>query len=235
MLFAHQAAVAVERGDADQLGDLSLVHEAQSGRPANRKQAVRRPMPFERHEHLRLPAEFRVRLEAGRHLLDSSLALVDAEAQGLLDPAFCGIRQLLATVLLLHDHVGQLSVAQDKILQHGQLAGMPRQDPRLNAPAVVSQDKGVDPVGLGELAAGFRELPDLLGVHLGERQSGRLQGRHNTAFVAGGRLEDQPLDPLEERQKGDEGSDALSRVRKARLLSIRQMADVEGRFGSESV
>lgn len=76
-----------------------------------------------------------------------------------------------------------------------------RQRPRFHAPAVVGQDEGVDPVGLGELAAGFRELPDLLGVHLGDWQPCRQQGRHDKPFIAASRLEDQPPDSLEGGQK----------------------------------
>src|SRR5690606_35798400 len=110
--------------------------------------------------------------------------------------ALDAVAEFLAPVLLLHDHVSQLSVAQDKLLQRSLLIGALRQDARLHAPATVSEDEGVDRVGLGELPAGSGELPDLAGIDLADRQSGRLQGRNDKALVTAGRLQDQPLDPL---------------------------------------
>lgn len=136
-------------------------------------------------------------IEGGELLLEVTLARV-----GELEE--CGKARVFAAVDLIGDERDEVLARADEFGELGLARGRSGIRARLEAAAVVADDRGIEIVGFGKVAAGTRKVADLTGVDGTDGNTGRMQREHQCAFVAAGRLTDD-VDGVEALEFGDEG------------------------------
>jgi len=115
------------------------------------------------------------------------------------DPALCGLAR---TVLLAADHGHQVVAAGDQGREPSAVGVKDRGGRELQRPAHGRQHLGIDPVGLGQPAAGTSELAGLARVHPGVRHTGPGQCLRQRPLVAAGGLEDHQRAARSSRKAG---------------------------------
>ena len=226
----ERAAVAVERGDANQRGDLFAIKGSElrefgeQGSAGDRTNAGR-------------SAQQLLVLFPDRALLDGSVEILVGAMEFLFQPADVSVDALCDglgghrnPVVLGTDHLEDLSAARgegsefqsDRVGQGAQLW--------TNRLGEMSQDSGINAVGLGQFSGGFSEVSDLARIDHDHRQFGTHQSLGDLAFIAAGGFQHDRCG-LNLSQPFDQGLDAELVVSKRFFLACGADRDIELCFG----
>ena len=183
------AAVARERGDADEGGDLPPIEVPELGDIAEQRRGQGGPDAGHTLEQLVLDPPERAR---GDELLQRVVRVRQTLFQPVNVAAEIGAHPAVAGGVALPlgvQHVEQLAATAKQGLQLLGRGIGERPHGRLDAGAEEGEDRGVDRVGLGESAGGLGEIADLARIDDHDRQAGARQGGDHRRFVAPGGLE----------------------------------------------
>jgi hypothetical protein len=145
--------------------------------------------------------------------------LEDEFIGGLLEPALLG-----GTLF------DELSPTADKRIEEALFFGYFGLGSGLDALGELSQDGGVEPIGLGVLAEGLGKIAGLPRVDQGDGQVGILDGQESRSFVPSGGFDHDQTSGLR-LQMGNQFTETLRVVGKLEALSSGQHADIESFFG----
>lgn len=188
-------AVAVERCDADQRGDLLPRAAAQLRQVDDQLPRRLATDPRNTFEQILFLAPRRRLADQPVQVVVDRVQLLLQQRDDLLDAGTHGVAvRLLEAVALGGDHLHQLRASRHVLLQNpgvfvGQIA-----DRRLDHPRETRQHGRVDAVGLGEPAGGPGEVADLAWVDHRDGQRGGEQRRDERALVSAGGFEHDQLD-----------------------------------------
>ena len=225
-----RAAVAIERREAGQSGDLFAIEFSELGQLSEQGMASDWTDTGDTEEQIFV-------LFPDRAMLDASVKVFVGALQFLFQPAKVSVDAFSHSlggrsqpVSLGPDHLDDLSSAsgeRSELQGHRVRQGTQRRAHRFSE---ASQHIGIDTVGLGQLSGGFSEVPDLARVDNDDRQLGTSQSMGHWAF--------QPTCGLQHDQCGLDFSQPFDQILDAGLvvsdrfsLARRTYSDIESRFG----
>jgi len=164
-------AVAVQRGNAHQGGDLAAVQGAEFRQSGDHRRGRDGAHAGEALEDLVLFApQGAFADELAEVPVDGCQALFE-DLDELLDVGTDPLGGADQTVLLRREHLDDLTAPGVEGLELAELDRLEGPDLGSDRFAETGQDAGIDGIGLGELSGGLGEVPDLPGVENHERQT----------------------------------------------------------------
>ena len=217
----------IERGHADQRGDLAAGEVTEFGQLAQQGERGDPPDPRDAAEEIVLrPVEGTRGDGGGEVAVDVGQAFFQpADVRG--DVPLDGPAGEAEAILLGGEHLEQLPPAGEQGVE--ELGGLVRQGPHRGPDALTKQREGerVDGVGLGEASHGLREVADLAWIDDHDRQAELGESGDRGRLEATGRFQDDQ-GGVECPQPGQQLSKPRIVVRDRPGLGIGQTGDVEG-------
>ena len=184
---AEGAAVAVDRGDTDEAGDLAPIEGAELGQLGEERAGRGLADARDRGEQVLGGAPGGAAAHGVVEIgLDLAQLLLQPGQVGVEPPDEPRVAELAAALALAADHLDQLAAAGDQLAERARrrVGHRPWFGPDRFGEA--GDGLGIEPIGLGEPAGGAGEVPDLAGIDHGQRQlCGAERGGHRHLEAAG--------------------------------------------------
>ena len=186
----ESAAVMWEGSDADQSGDLFAAEGTELWEFGHESTAANRPNTGGGAQDFLVVFPGRVFLDEPVEVLISAIKFLFEIGDMSGDTFFDRFRGGGQVVFLSNDHVDDLSAAYGQGSEfQGELVGQ-RAGLRANRVSVVSQDRGIDAIGLSQLSSSLGEVSDLAWISHDHRDLGANQSEHDLTFKTPGRFQD---------------------------------------------